>query len=424
MSALSASLSRLKRLTCIHLVDLHLLRHFFGTMPLISEMVHPSGFSFQVQRLIALRRVVHKDPWNKIAANKGVRNLKGGQARARHIANTFRLFNVRAGRRQYNYDRCGNKPSKCTKEVETYLVKTLKELRRESVCTSTVLQQRLAKDKGVRLSAPYIRKILERNGYKWMARRQKRKYNKADRQARMAFARKVLAMSGPALREFLSLAMDGVVLSMPPTDPTERMNFCRHGETHMWRKESETFSPELAGEDDYGNQVPLARAVPMWGGCSEGGFSVIAFHPTKKMNQYDWSKMVRKGDLVRAVKAVKPVKGAGPWTVLCDNETFLRTKVCSAAHKAVKVKLWSIPRRSPDCNPVEKFWAWLRSRLRAMDLRDAVAKRAVPSKTAYRARVRRLCQTKKAQKVAGNHARALEGVCRIILQKKSAHSGK
>ena len=75
-------------------------------------------------------------------------------------------------------------------------------------------------------------------------------------------------------------------------------------------------------------------------------------------------------------------------------------------------------------NPVEKFWAWLRSRLRAMDLRDAVAKRPVLRKTAYRARVRRLCQTKKAQKVAGNHARALEGVCRIILQKKGAHSGK
>ena len=75
-------------------------------------------------------------------------------------------------------------------------------------------------------------------------------------------------------------------------------------------------------------------------------------------------------------------------------------------------------------NPVEKFWAWLRSRLRAMDLRDAVAKRPVLRKTAFRAPVRRLCQTKKAQKVAGNHARALKGVCRMILQKKGAHSGK
>ena len=50
---------------------------------------------------------------------------------------------------------------------------------------------------------------------------------------------------------------------------------CRHGETHMWRKESETFSPELAGEDDYRNQVPLARPVPIRDGSegrpSEGG---------------------------------------------------------------------------------------------------------------------------------------------------------
>ena len=60
----------------------------------------------------------------------------------------------------------------------------------------------------------------------------------------------------------------------------------------------------------------------------------------------------------------------------------------------------------------------------AMDLRDAVAKRPVLRKTAYRALVRRLCQTKKAQKVAGNHPRALKGVRCMILHKKGAHSGK
>ena len=75
--------------------------------------------------------------------------------------------------------------------------------------------------------------------------------------------------------------MDGVVLARPPTDPTERMNFCKYGETYIWRKPSERCSPELAGDGDYGNQVPLARAVPMWGGCSPGGFSVVLFHKFK-----------------------------------------------------------------------------------------------------------------------------------------------
>ena len=127
---------------------------------------------------------------------------------------------------------------------------------------------------------------------------------------------------------------------------------------------------------------------------------------------------------MKAIKAVKPVKASGPWTVLCDNETFLRTKACSDAHKAAKVKLWSVLQKSPDCNPVDRFWAWLRKRLRAMDLKDAVAKRPVLGKTAYKARVRNLCRSKQAQAVASNHAKSLKGVCRIILQKKGGASGK
>ena len=60
----------------------------------------------------------------------------------------------------------------------------------------------------------------------------------------------------------------------------------------------------------------------------------------------------------------------------------------------------------------------------ALQARRALVKLILTLAALYRARVRRLCQTKKAQKVAGNHARALKGVCRIISQKKGAHSGK
>ena len=85
----------------------------------------------------------------------------------------------------------------------------------------------------------------------------------------------------PELRKKLSLAMDGTILAMPPTDPTDRLNFCKHGEECMWRKASESCIPQLAGEDRYGKQVPANRAVPLWGGCSQGGFSVVTFHRKK-----------------------------------------------------------------------------------------------------------------------------------------------
>ena len=53
-----------------------------------------------------------------------------------------------------------------------------------------------------------------------------------------------------------------------------------------------------------------------------------------------------------------------------------------------RVALWQIPPRSPDLNPVERFWAWLRRKLRAMDLKDVVAKHPVLGKIAYKSRVR------------------------------------
>ena len=71
-------------------------------------------------------------------------------------------------------------------------------------------------------------------------------------------------------------------------------------------------------------------------------------------------------------------------------------------------------------NPVEKFWAWLRRHLRALDLQDAVAKRPVLGKTAYRERVRRVLHTKKATRVARNCTLGLAKVCREVLRKTGA----
>eukprot|EP00973_Karenia_brevis_P034678 4785323-Karenia_brevis.AAC.1 len=68
--------------------------------------------------------------------------------------------------------------------------------------------------------------------------------------------------------------MDGVVLSVPPSAPEERENFCRIGESHMWRTRSEAACPELAGKDEYAKQLPKARAVPLWGGIGPGGFGL------------------------------------------------------------------------------------------------------------------------------------------------------
>ena len=85
-----------------------------------------------------------------------------------------------------------------------------------------------------------------------------------------------------------------------------------------------------------------------------------------------------------------------------------------------------IPPRSPDLIPVERFWAWLRRHLRKLDLQDAMATppKPSPSKAQYRARIRAVLKSKKAQQVAGNMTRGLRKVCKLIVKNKGAHRGE
>ena len=121
---------------------------------------------------------------------------------------------------------------------------------------------------------------------------------------------------------------------------------------------------------------------------------------------------------------MRPVLKRGPWWVLCDNESFLRTKQSIAANRANRIKLWKLPAKSPDLNPIERFWAWLRKELLRRDLADLAARRAVLGKFAYKQRVQGILRSKKAQEVAANIAGGLRKVCKLVIKKKGAASGK
>ena len=119
--------------------------------------------------------------------------------------------------------------------------------------------------------------------------------------------------------------------------------------------------------------------------------------------------------MTKALRSLWPARKRGPWHVLCDNESFLKSKGTLRAYKATGVVPWHVPARSPDLNPVEKFWSWLRRRLRYLDLQDLQAKRKPLTKAAYRARVLRVCRTTKARSVARKCTRGLLKVCREVV---------
>ena len=146
----------------------------------------------------------------------------------------------------------------------------------------------------------------------------------------------------------------------------------------------------------------------------------MMFHKWKKVNQTEWAAAVDDGKLESACKVTRPDKHEGPWRILCDNESFLSASQSRAAHRKARVLLWQIPSRSPDLNPVEKYWAWLRARLREKDLADLRAKRPPLQRTALKVRVRSLLRSSRAKAVAKSTFASLRKSCQEVLRKKGA----
>lgn len=357
--------------------------------------------------------------WEKIAPQ--VVNLQGDNPVWSTVRDTVNGIKSAKGFRELQYKKCGRKPWKMTADVQKFVIRRLVSRRPSQIVTSVSLQADLAAEKGVEVEESTIRKFLKQRGYKWLARNQKRKYTKAQKLARVAFAKAVLRMSRAALRAKLCMSMDGVVLSMPPASEMERYNYCWGAQTHMWRKHTEGNLPHLAGASDYDKQVPIGRAIPLWGGVSESGFAPVLWHPkSKKTNKEEWSKAVRDGTVTGALRLLNPRKKTGPWTILCDGESFLRAKVSMTAYRGKKIELWDVPAKSPDLNPVEMFWGWLRKKLRNMDLADMRKKRRPMGKTAYTARVKSVMRSQKAQAVAKKMAGRMRKSCQQVNARRGA----
>ena len=133
-------------------------------MVLVTAVEHPKSMDFLNQRRVYLLRKVDGLPWLRI--RRAVRNLQGQPPSERQCREVFKSFSVRKGRRLYRYSRCGRKPWKVSKEVERFLLRSVRRLRKVTICTSRTLQAVLARQLHVQLECSTIRKALARNGYR------------------------------------------------------------------------------------------------------------------------------------------------------------------------------------------------------------------------------------------------------------------
>ena len=92
----------------------------------------------------------------------------------------------------------------------------------------------------------------------------------------------------------------------------------------------------------------------------------------------------------------------------------------SLASAGCNVTLWQLPPKSPDMNPVERFWGWLRKKLLLQDLCDLKAHRPVLGQSGYKARIRSIMRTKTANAKAGKFVGDFRRACKAVVDKRGA----
>ena len=170
------------------------------TMPWVQEVRHPKSLDLKKKQKAVLLRETGCT-WDHIRGQ--VRNLQGDFAIC--VTAEAGLQGLQSEEWSasvlYNYQNCGQKPTKVTKTIEKFLVQRLLALRQLCTCTATTLQREVLAAKGVSLDVSTIRKILSKRGFQWLPKAQKRKYNKRRKQERLAFAKAVLRLTKAELRE-------------------------------------------------------------------------------------------------------------------------------------------------------------------------------------------------------------------------------
>ena len=108
-------------------------------MVVVKEVVNSRGLNFTNQRKVFLLRT-QKRPlgFQKIAQRE--RNLQKEPSTEDVCRRVFERFNIKKGRVQYHFAKCGRKPWKMTAAVGSYLIKKLRQERRRTICIFTSLQ--------------------------------------------------------------------------------------------------------------------------------------------------------------------------------------------------------------------------------------------------------------------------------------------
>lgn len=183
---------------------------------------HPRGLSLKTKERIYVLRKADKLTWEQIASK--VKNLQGDPPYWKVVRDAYWELSGKKGPKKYNYSNCG-RSAILTGSLSKWLIDKMKALRKKGDCTSNDLQRCLARQKHVTVEESTIRRVLNKEGYYYLPRAKKPKYDSTARAIRVDFATPFAKCTAATQQKKVNMCIDGVVFTRPPAGTVARENY-------------------------------------------------------------------------------------------------------------------------------------------------------------------------------------------------------
>lgn len=292
--------------------------------------------------------------------------LKDANVKMREIVRRFRHLYSRAtiyrhaaielGQPSRVDQRAFNKgrPPKMTKRDKRNVLRAIPRLRRT---VGSFTSPRVAMEAGLsgRVSSRTVRRCLNISGFGYFVTRKKGLMSLADRMKRVKFCHKMKRLENRNFwKEHISFYLDGTGFQFK----TRPMDQARAPKAREWRKRSEGLRITMKGQKE---GVVNANFMV---GISYGRGVVLCQQYLGTITGEKFGKIVRRTVPQALARSIAPRAKR----ILQDGCPRQNCKKAMEAFAEVGAKVFKIPPRSPDLNPIENWFHLLKKRLRQQAL--------------------------------------------------------
>ena len=256
------------------------------------------------------------------------------------------------------------RPRKLTERQVRDVLRTVKKLRNSEGSFASPRVEVLAGLSGT-VSNRTIRRTLNRAGYKYLTTRKKGVLSELDYEKRMKFCKKVLKrkLGKHFWTHNISFYLDGTGFEFK-VNPFDQ---ARAPGAREWRTSSEGLQVTAKGKKEGVTKSNFMVAI------SYGHGVVLCAPYTGAITGEKMAKIARKNFPKAFRKSVAPKTKR----VLMDGCPRQNSKTAHKAYDKLGAKIFKIPARSPDLNPIENFFHLVKKDLKAQAIRNRITRESM-----------------------------------------------